>query len=476
MSIALFKRISDHAATRPNAPALLWGTEGRMSYAQLAQRVECLSAHLSNRYSASQTILLQSRNSPGFVVWFLACLQAGMRVFPLSSQLHASEMRSAAIKSGAIAIAEHHETTDLDESLGIVSRSIARSGFPVPVRRQLPGILLQSSGTTGLPRIVFRDAISLDAVARNVAVATHLKPEDRVLGIVPMFHSYGVENALLAPLWAGSTLVIADLLESHKVPAMIEAIGITVLPAVPFLYELLASDVSFDPRLKSIRLAYSAGASLPRRVHDAFFARFGKPIGQLFGATELGSLTFHHPDPQGLHEPGVVGLPMQDVSIRVLDSHDPSFPPLAPGVEGQIAIRSTSMYSACIDGQIDQIDNHVLTGDLGFIDASGRLVITGRLKFLIDVGGAKVNPMEVETVLKEHPAIADAVIVPIPMTQTADRIKAVVTLRSPQSPFSADELKEYARGRLSGFKVPRVVEIRESLPRTATGKVIRSEL
>src|SRR5262249_43507185 len=115
-----------------------------------------------------------------------------------------------------------------------------------------------------------------------------------------------------------------------------------------------------------------------------------------------------------------------------------------------------------------------LTGDLGRLDR-GRLFITGRLKQLIDVGGTKVNPTEVELVLKEHPAVADCVVVPIPVTQTVSRLKAVVTA-SGLLPLDLEGVRAFARQRLAGYKVPRVVELRESLPRSATGKILRREL
>jgi acyl-CoA synthetase (AMP-forming)/AMP-acid ligase II len=195
-------------------------------------------------------------------------------------------------------------------------------------------------------------------------------------------------------------------------------------------------------------------------------------IGQLYGATEIGSITYGDPRTAAF-DPASVGRAMQGVEIRV-ESRDGNATPLDPGSEGQICIRAESMFAGYVgETSSPLIDGFFPTGDLGRLDVQGNLTITGRLKLLIDVGGLKVNPMEVEDVLVQHPAVAACVVVPVPQSQTLSRLKAVVTPRNPDLPPQADELRQFARRQLSPHKVPRIIEVRTTLPRSPTGKILR---
>jgi long-chain acyl-CoA synthetase len=197
-------------------------------------------------------------------------------------------------------------------------------------------------------------------------------------------------------------------------------------------------------------------------VFDRFLERFGHRIGQLYGATEIGSVTFSDPTRDDF-DPTSVGRPMEGVEIEIADE--------------QVQIMAPSMFNGYIEERTDLSNGGFFaTGDLGRITERGDLVITGRAKLLIDVGGLKVNPIEVEQVLSQHPAVAECVIVPIKLSETVSRIKAVVSARDPSNPPSADELRGFVRERLAGYKVPRVIEFHESLPKSPTGKVLRQLL
>jgi long-chain acyl-CoA synthetase len=238
---------------------------------------------------------------------------------------------------------------------------------------------------------------------------------------------------------------------------------ITLFPAVPAVFEMLAA-VTDAPAVTSLRTAYSAGAPLPQSVIDRFKDRFGVRVAQLYGATEIGSVTFNDPHAEPF-APASVGKAMRGVDIRLLDRS-------AEG-EGHVAIRADSMFDGYLDDETELLDGYFPTGDLGKLDDQGRLFITGRLKLLIDVGGMKVNPIEVETVLRQHPAVGDCVVVPVKQSETVHRLKAIVSPRpGVAKPLSA-ELRSFAKSHLSAYKVPRLFEVRDDLPRSATGKVLR---
>jgi acyl-CoA synthetase (AMP-forming)/AMP-acid ligase II len=319
-------------------------------------------------------------------------------------------------------------------------------------------VLMCSSGTTGLPKIVKRSRASLDVVARNMSDAMRMSPGDRVIATVPLVHSYGMEHGLLAPLWAGATVLLCGGLNIQHISTAIRS-GATILPAVPSIVELLAeSDVL---RWHTLRCVYTAGAPLPRGVAERFEKRAGVSVGQVYGLTEVGSVVVNDP---ARDAPGTVGRACEGVSVRI----DPE--------TGEVLVRAGSMLDDYVGDPLDLIDGHFPTGDLGQLTETGELRLTGRLKLLIDVGGAKVNPMEVEQVLLSHPQVAIAVVLPLRVSETVCRVRAVIVPTDRNYPPDVQALRRHAKEQLAGYKVPRLIEIRDTLPRSATGKILRQQL
>lgn len=482
MGLRLIERLREHARQRPGAVALRAAANHEaepISRAALLQRVErvadCLAAQ---GVPAGAPVLLCYPNEPECVATFLGVLAAGNTLFPLPVDSAAPELAQLARQSRAAAAIVSSQTRPLlcdlfsrvckipDAGMNLLlapTWDVAPAGFG-------PALLLQSSGTTGQPKIVRRDGASLDAVAANMAEACGFTPDDRVLAAVPLSHSYGLEHGILAPVWAASCVHVAQTFDVPMALAELRERGITLWPGVPFMFEMLCR--AQGDGFAALRRAYSAGGPLPRQTYEAFHSRFGVRLGQLYGATEVGSVTFSDPDAPGF-DPASVGTPMRNVSIRILDLNPPHAP-LAMGREGQVALAAPSMLSGYATGEpAPLLDGHFLTGDLGVLDARGSLTITGRLKLLIDVGGRKVNPAEVESVLLQHPGVGSCVVIPMHMSETVSRVKALVTPATPDVEVSPHELRRFARERLSAYKVPRVFEIRESLPTSSVGKVLR---
>lgn len=161
--------------------------------------------------------------------------------------------------------------------------------------------------------------------------------------------------------------------------------------------------------------------------------------------------------------------------MRIVDIDDPDRT-LGTDTEGQLAVRSPSMLSEYLDEDLPLVDGHFLTGDLARIDAEGRVWISGRLRLLIDVGAFKVNPLEVEQVLSTHPDVGECVVVPLSASETVQRLRAVVVLKDERRSASPAQLRQYLRERLSPIKVPRIVDVVASLPKSATGKILRSQV
>ena len=484
MTMRLLESLSAHARYRGSSVAAR--SVGAMvanaiTYCALDASVLRLAGVLGQAAGPGSTVVLSYPNRPEYLAGYLGVLAAGSTVFPMSSDSVGPELLSAAERSGAAAAIVPADTDSplraafkTTRALPELSENVLLLTGPAwtPSHRPGPAMLLQSSGTTSRPKIVRRDAASLDAVSSAMVNACGFTPEDHVLAAVPLCHSYGVEHGLLAPIMAGSCVHICEKFDLPAVLVELREAGITLLPGVPFMFEMLNRAVHAP--FPMLRKVYSAGGPLPRATFDAFQQKCGLRIGQVYGATEIGSVTFNAPD-RDPFDPASVGIPMEGVSILILDAEDPRIDqPLSAGAEGQVAIAAESMLSEYLDGETPPlIDGHYLTGDLGTLNAQGALTITGRLKLLIDIGGRKVNPAEVEAVLRQHPAVGACVVLPMRLSETVCRLKAIVTPARPGMELPAQDLRRFARERLSGYKVPRIFEVREALPTSASGKVLR---
>ena len=407
----LLDRLSRHATDHGERAAVIEATtRAAITYRQLQSDVRDFANDLNARLPTGSTVVLRCPNVRRFHTAFLGTLAAGMTVFPIPCGMTETEVESIKHKSGAIAIVTDHAIQDF--------KSSART-------TDTPALLLQSSGTTGLPKIVRRDLGSLDAVSAQMVEAIDIEQTDHMLSCVPLCHSYGLEHGLLAPLWAGATVHLADGFDLDVVRRQLTQSDVTVFSAVPSVCEMMANLHDANDRFPTLRLAYSAGGVLPASIFEKLQSRCGITVGQLYGATEIGSITFAHPRDAGF-DSSSVGRPMHGVELRV-DGDD------------QLFVRAASMMSGYIGDESTMTpDGFFPTGDLARIDAAGNLHITGRLKFLIDVGGLKVNPMEVELAIAEHPDVAACVVVPVRLSETVSRLKAVVTAADPAHPPAID--------------------------------------
>jgi acyl-CoA synthetase (AMP-forming)/AMP-acid ligase II len=477
----LLERIRRHAVDRPDQPSYIQieaaGPVGTgLTYQELLEASEDLSRRLRLRVEPGSVVILCCPSSCQYPVGFLAILMADCAAFPITPAATAAELyraseqtRAAAIIGTRASVAAVERIVPVRITLDDIEAGSAATARDPPPSSPATRLLLQSSGTTGSPKIVCRSGLSLDFVSHQMALAIGLRSDDRVLATVPLCHSYGLEHGLLAPLYAGATVRLCAGFDLQAVVRELAGGQASILPSVPAVYEMLAGLGQPDLAYRSVRAAYSAGGPLPISIYEALLRRHGLRVTQLYGATEIGSAAYADPASSGF-DPASVGTAMDGVDIRIAGVHDPA--PI--GEEAQVLVRARSMFSGYFGGEdAGMVDGYFPTGDLGRLDRHGNLTLTGRLKLLIDVGGQKVNPLEVEQVLAGHPRVGLCVVVPLPQTQTVSRLKAVVTPRDPSDPPDPEELRHYARERLTPYKVPRVIEVRACLPVSPTGKVLR---
>ncbi len=492
MTLGVLTQLCEHARTRADDVAIREvASEGRpertASFGQLATLVASFTATIEKTVPPGGVVIVCLPNRIECTAAFLAALRARTVGFLINPSVSDHELRAAAKASRAIAIVGAPEKQETLDDLGIPQLPMPQlpdavdpcdsATFTAPKESQGSGLMLLSSGTTGDPKIVMRDGASLDAVARNVASATGLTPADRVLGMIPLCHSYGVEHGILAPTHAGCAVHLCRGFDTRVVIDQLTSGAITVLPGVPSIFEMLARWGDGSATFPHLRCAYSAGSLLPMGVFEACQRQLQLRVGQLYGSSEVGSITFNDAHAPG-HDPMSVGLPMQGVVATIVDPQTQRLDsPLPPGVEGELAIHAPSMLHGYVGQDVSPvIDGYFLTGDLARLDTTGALTITGRIKLLIDVGALKVNPLEVEAVLAQHGGVQDCVVVAAPITDTISRVRAIIVPKNHEHPPTIESLRQFARTRLSAHKVPRVIDITPSLPKSPTGKILRRQI
>jgi long-chain acyl-CoA synthetase len=353
----------------------------------------------------------------------------------------------------------------------------AMNGTTVPAAESAsdsPALQQYSTGSTGQPKPVIRTQRQLLAEVDHYAATVRITPADRILAVVPMFHAHGFGNCLLAALMNGATLVVLETFNPREVLSVLASERITIYPGVPFMFKMLTETLlKTEPDLSALRLAFSAGGALDPEVSRKFHARFGQHIRQLYGTTETGSITINlDEDIAGTLES--VGPAMPAIEMTVVDEAGHAVP---PGEVGEIGIRSPAMTCG-YDGLEEVTKNSFrngffFPGDVGRIDALGRVFVTGRKTFFINVGGNKVDPAEVERIIAGSPKVSDVVVLGVKTPYGGETVKAVVVAREK---CEAAEILETCRGKLAEYKVPKVVEFRSEIPRSPLGKVLRKYL
>jgi acyl-CoA synthetase (AMP-forming)/AMP-acid ligase II len=338
-----------------------------------------------------------------------------------------------------------------------------------------PALVLHTSGTTSRPKIVPLSHRNLVASAANVRASLDLGDTDRGLGIMPLFHIHGLVAGLLAPLSAGGEVCCSRGFNALKFFSWLAAVRPTWYTGVPTMHQAILAraprnaDAIAASRLRFIR---SSSASLPATVLTELERVFGVPVIEAYGMTEAAHQMASNPLPPRARKPGTVGL-AAGPAIRVVGEDGRE---VAVGATGEIVIRGGNVmggYEARAEVNAAAfVDGWFRTGDQGTLDQDGYLTITGRLKEIINRGGEKISPREVDEILLEHPAVHQCVTFAIPHRMLGEEVAAAVVLREGHAAES-EELRAFAARRLADFKVPRRIVILTAIPMGATGKLQR---
>ena len=413
-------------------------------------------------------------NSALFPAAFLALCRLDATVALLPPQYGRTELKAIADRVGLSSVVTEAEGGPrIAAAIPIANASVVE-GLRVLVPRvdvraaSRDEVLLKfSSGSTAEPKGIALSADNLLAEAENVTTTLELGSGDRILSGVPLFHSYGFDLGVLPTLYSGTTLRLEDAFVPRRTLRRL-AYRVAAFLGVPAQYRaFLTTQLDKVPDLSGVRWLLSCTAPLAPETVTDFMDRFGAPICQHYGSSETGAVTTHLPS-EVPARPASVGRPMSGVEVSLVEEGRT----VPPGSEGEVVVTSGAVARSYVlgapDGRSPLGDGIFRTGDLGRMDSDGFLTLVGRRDAMINVGGLKVSPVEVAATLERHPAVSEAAVLGFPDGRDDEVVYAVVSL---SEPVGEVELVAFCRDNLAEHKVPRRIEVRDELPRTASGKV-----
>lgn len=420
------------------------------------------------------------------VLLFLAICRAGAVAMPINPQLregeigalfddrrpallvlgdggHADAEAAAGARSVPVRAVEPGRRLGIGASLG---------GEPVPAPEpDAVALVLHTSGTTSRPKMVPLRQRNLAASARSIAGGYGLGVDDTSYCVMPLFHIHGLVASVLAALASGGCVVIPRRVRPSGVWDHAPLHGTTWFSAVPTILQ----KVPARPRDRGagMRFVRSCSSALSPRLWSELEERFGVPVVEAYGMTEASHQMTSNPLPPGERRPGSVGI-SAGAEVTILDE---SWRPQAPGEAGEVSVRGP----AVVDGYLDNPranaesfrDGWFRTGDLGSLSADGYLTLEGRIKELINRGGEKIAPREIDELLLEHPGVLEAVAYGVPSEKWGEVVHAAVVARGG---VTADQLREHCAARIASFKVPRTIHVVSEIPKGPTGKIQRRTL
>ncbi|WP_410870046.1 AMP-binding protein [Nocardia sp. A7] len=491
----VFDPVSRHADADPDAVAVrgdiaasgeraVW-TYGQLRSASLNYAGSLLAAGIV----AGDRVLLVAPSVPEFIVAYMGIQAAGGIVVPVNTMSTRHEIEYVLADAGcSLVIAWHGVVTAAGDAasalrtpLRILRPGAADGTAGAQVQDRYPAetaAILYTSGTTGRPKGARLTVSNLLSAGEIGAACSRGSSADRTGTGLPLFHVFGQASVMMATFSCGGSLSLLSRFDPAAMLAMVRADQLTIMAGVPTMWNaMLHAAGDADPRdFAQLRVAVSGGASLPGEVARAFEARFGCTILEGYGLTETTALgTFNDID-RGA-KIGYTGGAVPRTEIQVRDGDGRECP---TGAVGEVFVKGPTVMKGYWNRPADTAavlaeDGWFRTGDLGEIDADGDLRIVDRVKDLIIRGGYNVYPGEVEEVLYAHPDIVEAAVVGVPHDHYGEEVAAVVAVR-PGSELAAEEVASWARERLSAYKIPRIVQFVDALPKGSTGKILKRSI
>ncbi|HTP17319.1 MAG TPA: long-chain fatty acid--CoA ligase [Streptosporangiaceae bacterium] len=485
--------VAQTAAEHAERPALRM--DGNvLTYEQLQDAAGSLASLLTSAGVApGDRVAVMLPNVPAFPIAFFGALSAGAVVVPMNPMLKSREVAYYLEDSGAKVIFVWQAVAGeaakgaaeagaavievRDPGLGALLADLTPAAAIAERADEDDAVILYTSGTTGKPKGAELTHLNLRLNAELTA-ETLLKsgPDDVIMGCLPLFHVFGLTCGLLAAVASGCSLALLPRFDPGQALEIIGRDKVTIFEGVPTMYAAMLHDPArAQADLSSLRVCVSGGAALPVEVLRGFEDAFRCVILEGYGLSETSPVaSFNHPDK--VRKPGSIGTPVAGVRMRVVDADGAQLP---VGEVGEIVISGHNVmkgYWGRPEATAEAItDGWFRTGDLARVDDDGYFYIVDRKKDLIIRAGFNVYPREVEEVLYEHPAVAEAAVIGIADAELGEDIGAAVKLK-PDSAATPAELSAFLRDRIAAYKYPRLVWLVSDLPKGPTGKILRREV
>jgi acyl-CoA synthetase (AMP-forming)/AMP-acid ligase II len=446
----------------------------RLTFTDVVERIRCAAGAFADLgVGRGERVAIWAPNSAEWIIAAFGLLTAGGVLVPVNTRFKTEEAGDIIVRSGAKAVLVQKGFLGQDYP--------APSGIPVidlrseflsqgsPFERAVRGTdisdIIFTSGTTGRPKGAMMNHQQTLRMYEEWATLSDLRQGDRYLMINPYFHTFGLKAGLIASFLRGATMLPVAIFDIDTVVDLIERERITMLPGPPTLYHTLLT-VRDKTKLSTLRAGVTGAADIPvelvRRIHSEL------PFQTLmtgYGLTEAGNVTLSRPGDSFEDVAATAGLPCDGVEVRIAD-------------DGEVLVRGYNVMQGYFDdpgatAEAIEADGWLHTGDMGTLDAAGRLRIDGRKKDMFIVGGFNAYPAEIEGFMLQHPAVAQVAVIGVPDQRLGQVGKAFVV---PKMPVSEGDLIAWCRGRMAGFKAPRYVEFLDELPLNATGKVMKDQL
>lgn len=442
------------------------------------------------RHTDNPNVGIYMPSCVAFAGTFYGILWAGRTVVPLNFLLGPAELAAVVADSGLDTIfsIKHFAeqlaplpvkkifVEDLPLKREMIFERLRIKPSPPRVRPEDTAILLYTSGTSGMPKGVCQTHANLVHNAESSVAKARLEAGHRFLGVLPLFHSFGITAMMLVPTWIGADVHYLPRFTPASLFDTIRERRSSVTMLIASMYgAMLKSKRGKAEDLVSVTYAVSGGEALPPQVHAEFLDRFKVDLLQGYGMTESSPVVSLNVPWD--HRTGTVGQAISGLEVRAFDDNNAALP---AGRDGELWVRGPSVmkgYYKKPDETAAAItpDGWYKTGDMGNLDADGFITITGRKKEMIIVGGENVYPREIENALEQHAAVAESAVIGKQDASRGEVVVAFVTLREGAAATETD-LREHCRERLAGYKVPRQVIIAADLPRGPTGKILKRKL
>ncbi|WP_156745770.1 acyl-CoA ligase FadD12 [Mycobacterium sp. ACS4054] len=479
----------------PDRPGLI-DELGTLTWRQLDERINALAAALQKLPAGRPRVVgIMCRNHRGFVEAVVATNRIGSDVVLLNTSFAGPALAEVVNREGVDAVIYDEEFTEtVDRALAdkpeatrivawtdgqhelTVERLIAAHSGQQPERAGRKGrMILLTSGTTGTPKGANQTGGNAGiGTLKAILDRTPWRAEETVVVVAPMFHAWGFSQLIFAASMACTVVTrrkfdpeaTLDLIDRHR------ATGLAVVPVMFDRIMELPPEVRKRYSCKTLRFAAASGSRMRPDVVTAFMDEFGDVIYNNYNATEAGMIATATPEDLRA-APDTAGRPAGGTEIRILD---PDFNELPTGEVGTIYVRNDTQFEGYTSGSTKDFHaGFMSSGDVGYLDEAGRLFVVGRDDEMIVSGGENVYPIEVEKTLAAHDDVAEAAVIGVDDEQYGQRLAAFVVL-SPGAQATVETLKQHVRDNLANYKVPREIAILDELPRSSTGKIVRSDL